>query len=69
MDEAPTGLAALADEQPGARVQEGEKRARGGPLRARNFRLLFGGQTTSVIGDALYLVALPWLVLTTGESA
>ncbi len=25
--------------------------------------LLFGGQTVSVIGDALYAVALPWLIL------
>ncbi len=35
----------------------------------RNFSLLFGGQTISIIGDALYMVALPWLILTTGGSA
>jgi MFS family permease len=35
----------------------------------RNFSLLFGGQTISTIGDALYMVALPWLILTTGGSA
>lgn len=39
------------------------------PLKVRNFRLLFGGQAISVMGDALYLVAFPWLVLTTGGSA
>jgi MFS family permease len=39
------------------------------PFRVRNFRLLFGGQTVSIIGDALYMVALPWLILTTGGSA
>lgn len=39
------------------------------PFRVRNFRLLFGGQTVSIIGDALYAVALPWLILTTGGSA
>ncbi|EFH82695.1 MFS transporter [Ktedonobacter racemifer] len=39
------------------------------PFRVHNFTLLFGGQTISVLGDALYAVALPWLVLTTGGSA
>src|SRR5215475_9171142 len=39
------------------------------PFKVRNFQLLFGGQTISVIGDALYMVALPWLILTTGGSA
>lgn len=39
------------------------------PLKRRNFNLLFGGQTVSVIGDALYAVALPWLILTTGGGA
>jgi len=32
------------------------------PFRVRNFTLLFGGRTISVIGDALYAVALPWLI-------
>src|SRR5438105_11004087 len=36
------------------------------PLGVRNFRLLFGGQTISTLGDAFYAVALPWLVLTGG---
>lgn len=39
------------------------------PFKVRNFNLLFGGQTVSIIGDALYMVALPWLILTTGGSA
>ena len=38
-------------------------------FRARNFTLLFGGQTISTFGDALYMVALPWLILTTGGNA
>ena len=29
----------------------------------RNFRLLFGGSTISMLGDQFTLVALPWLVL------
>ncbi|GHO47755.1 MFS transporter [Ktedonospora formicarum] len=35
-------------------------------FKQRNFTLLFGGQTISTFGDALYMVALPWLILTTG---
>lgn len=38
-------------------------------MKVRNFTLLFGGQMISVIGDALYLMVLPWPVLTTGGSA
>ncbi len=62
----------LVEEQPAENVllvKEKEKSIAGGPLKVRNFNLLFGGQTISVIGDALYMVALPWLVLTTGGSA
>jgi len=33
------------------------------PLSNRNFRLLFGGSSISMIGDQFTLVALPWLVL------
>lgn len=33
------------------------------PLRNRNFSLLFSGQFVSNIGDALYVVALPWFML------
>lgn len=36
----------------------------------RNFRLLFGGSTVSMLGDQFTLVALPWLVLKlTGDPA
>jgi MFS family permease len=38
------------------------------PFTVRNFRLLFGGQTVSTMGDALYAVALPWLILSNGGS-
>jgi MFS family permease len=51
---------------------EENKHGAGGMLQlftVRNFNLLFSGQTVSVIGDALYAVALPWLILTTGGSA
>jgi len=61
----------LVEEQPAENVlvvEEKKKHVAGGPLKVRNFTLLFGGQTISVIGDALYTVALPWLVLTTGGS-
>ncbi|WP_201391285.1 MFS transporter [Ktedonobacter sp. SOSP1-52] len=47
------------------------KPAAGGMMRlfkVPNFMLLFGGQTISTFGDALYMVALPWLILTTGGS-
>jgi MFS family permease len=33
------------------------------PLLVRNFRLLWVGETVSVVGDQFYFVALPWLVL------
>ncbi len=39
------------------------------PFKVRNFNLLFSGRTISIIGDALYMVALPWLILTTGGNA
>jgi MFS family permease len=67
MDEMYAGTGTLVEEQPV--VEEKKKTVAGGPLKVRNFNLLFGGQTISVIGDALYTVALPWLVLTTGGSA
>ncbi len=62
-----TGTGTLVEERPVGAEQK--KTGAFSPLNVRNFTLLFGGQTISVIGDALYLVALPWLVLTTGGSA
>jgi MFS family permease len=38
------------------------------PFKVRNFNLVFGGQTISTIGDALYAVALPWFILNNGGS-
>lgn len=32
-------------------------------LSLRDFRLLFGGTATSILGDQFYLIATPWLVL------
>lgn len=48
------------------RMQEGGMFA---PFKVRNFSLLFGGQTISTVGDALYAVALPWLILNNGGNA
>jgi MFS family permease len=42
---------------------------RSGPLGARSFRLLAGGQFASTIGDYCYAVALPWLVLSSQGGA
>lgn len=39
------------------------------PLRQRTFGLLWGGQTISLIGDFVYIVALPFQVLALGGSA
>ena len=33
------------------------------PLRIRDFRLLWIGESISVLGDQFYIIALPWLVL------
>jgi MFS family permease len=72
MHKVPEGTGTLVEGQPAENVAEVEAKKKhfaGGPLKVRNFQLLFGGQTISVIGDALYMVALPWLILTTGGSA
>ncbi len=39
------------------------------PLRSREYRLLFLGDTISVFGDAFHAVALPWLVYQLGGGA
>jgi len=39
------------------------------PLRNRNFCLLFSGQGISTLGDGVYTVALPWIVLSSGGNA
>src|SRR5215467_12179498 len=39
------------------------------PLRNRNFRLWWIGQTVSLVGDQFYIVALPWLILQRTGSA
>ncbi len=39
------------------------------PLRIRDYRLLFGGQLVSTIGDQFYGIALPWLLLSSGGGA
>src|SRR5258708_2411722 len=50
-----------------SRAAEPTQATRGSALRSvlqgRNFRLLWIGQGTSLLGDQFYLVALPWLVL------
>src|SRR5258708_13561227 len=72
MNEMHEDAGTLVEEQPAENVpvvEEKKKPVAGGPLKVRNFNLLFGGQTISVIGDALYTVAWPWLVLTTGGRA
>src|SRR5262249_25223852 len=72
MDKTQNGTVTSLDAQPGESLlyaDEEKKPVTGSPLKVRNFRLLFGGQSISVMGDALYLVAFPWLVLTTGGSA
>jgi len=33
------------------------------PLRLRDFRLLFAGETVSVLGDQFHFVALTWLAI------
>src|SRR5258706_4274682 len=58
--------------QDGSMQPEAAKPVAGGmmrPFKVRNFNLLFAGQTISIVGNALYAVALPWLILTTGGNA
>ena len=39
------------------------------PLAIRDFRLLWSGLSVSLLGDGIFLVALPWLVLSISDSA
>src|SRR5215204_3112264 len=39
------------------------------PLSVRNFRLLWIGESISLLGDQFYMIALPWLVLQLTGSA
>jgi transmembrane secretion effector len=45
------------------KAEPSRKRSLFRPLRVRNFRLLWLGETVSILGDQFYLVALTWLVL------
>lgn len=66
------GQADAASAQDGAAEQGAAKPVAGGllrPFKVRNFNLLISGQTISIIGDVFYMVALPWLILTTSGSA
>jgi hypothetical protein len=57
---------------PGERPRRRRWRALGSvfaPLRYRDYRLLFGGQLISVVGDNFYAVALPWLIFADGGTA
>lgn len=56
---APTGI---ADAEPAAPSRAGAG-AMLRPLRLRDFRLLFTGETISLIGDQFHFVALAWLAL------
>lgn len=42
---------------------EGNQQKSASPLSVRNFRLLWIGESISLLGDQFYLIALPWLVL------
>jgi MFS family permease len=52
-----------ADAEPAAQEQRTGRRGLLGPLAVRDFRLLFIGESVSLLGDQCYLVALPWLAL------
>ena len=73
-----TDLTDAPDKTPAVSVERAQteastpKFALGGmlqPFAVRNFSLFFGGQTISTVGDALYAVALPWLILNNGGDA
>jgi MFS family permease len=51
------------------RVAETEVKKPASPLSVRNFRLLWIGESISLLGDQFYMIALPWLVLQLTGSA
>src|SRR5579862_7579611 len=67
-DVGPVTNAAAPGRQPRRRWRRALKGALA-PLRSRDYRLLFGGQLISVIGDNFYAVALPWLIFANGGTA
>lgn len=52
----------MPDERPGPTPPPAEPQLLR-PLRVRDFRLLFGGESISVLGDQFHFVALAWLTL------
>src|SRR5258708_36194603 len=42
---------------------ESTKRAQSSPFAVRNFRLLWSGETISLMGDQFYMLALSWLII------
>ncbi len=44
-------------------VEVKQKPLRRNPLANRNFRLMWLGESVSLIGDQFYTIGLPWLVL------
>src|SRR5450755_2720032 len=50
-------------------VVESTNQKPAGPLSIRNFRLLWIGESISLLGDQFYMIALPWLVLQLTGSA
>jgi predicted MFS family arabinose efflux permease len=68
--EAPSPEAGHEGDGPaGSERRSGRFRAAAAPLRVRGFRLLVIGQTVSTVGDYLYEVGLPFLLLDHGGSA
>src|SRR6187401_2806805 len=53
----------------GSKVVEAEVQKPASPLSVRNFRLLWIGESISLLGDQFYMIALPWLVLQLTGSA
>jgi MFS family permease len=56
-------MADLAPEEPAATPTNPSDNVLLRVLKTRDFRLLWIGQGTSLLGDQFYLIALPWLVL------